>query len=323
MRNITILLLLFSVVSCDEPFHGSRLLGNFDPGTLDAETLVTPSRIRAGDVLTYLSPGDPGYVHHYELHAGFEGLGTVRLLNFQIRPIFEVHHPCMQFIHDELNVNGTDQFLDMCQSPYPDMERYMYVMVSVPPSDIGAANPGYNFLEWGETEGLRSDDNSVDSPSCTTDSAGVYTEKIAYKEDETRAFCEGLHADYYLGNPFQVTKPRNGNVYGYLDGPDPRTSVKIGGFNLAIEYDLGKLTTLFITAETDAQRVSTDNIDVNLPPGADGRTLLIGELDGLFGYLEKDTFEGVWHGLMVDPMGSSMRVEFTLYNDLDEDPVLF
>ncbi|MBU1535015.1 hypothetical protein KKF84_06825, partial [Myxococcota bacterium] len=313
----------FSFVSCDEPFHGARILANFDPGSIDADTLVTPTRVRTGNAVTYLNPGDPGFINHYELHAGFEGLGTVRLLSFQIRPIFEVHHPCMQFIDDDLNVSGEDQYLNMCQSPYPDMERYMYVMVSVPPSDIGSANPGYNYLEWGETEDLRDPANTVTAPDCTTDASGVYTNRISYLEEDTTAFCANLHQDYYLGNPFQITKPNNGKIYGYLDGPDPRTSIKIGGINLAIEYDLSDISTLFITAEPDQDRISTENLDTNLPPGPNSRVLMIGETDGIFGYLDKESFEGVWHGLMVDPLGSSMRMEFTLYHDLDEDSVFF
>jgi hypothetical protein len=321
MRYIIIFLFLFLSVSCSEPFHGSHVVANISVGSeVDPNTLVTPSQIRTTTGYDFLAPGDPGYIDHYELYAGINGMGNVRLKNFQIRPVLDIHHPCMQFIPDELDVSDDADALNMCQAPYPALEERTFVIVAPPPTDIGTSNPGYNYLEWAQE--LRTSGNEVEVPSCTADASGIYP-KIQYNPIATEEFCNNLHKDYYLGNPFQITRPISGSIYGFVDGSDPRTGLMLGGMIFSVEYSLEDITSIFLVADPNPERLNEDQYNENLPPSENGEVILLGELDGSFGYIDKEMIEGTWHGLMVHPQGESLRMEFTLYYDMDEDPVLF
>jgi len=319
MKQLFVFLLLISTISCQgEPFHGARVIANLYYANLDGQTLVTPSRVRlpGQSAYTYLQPGDPGYVDHYELYAGIDGVGTVRLLNFHIRPAIEVHHPCLQFLEDTTRIDGVGEgpfYFNMCRNPYPDLEAQMLVVVSASPSDAGTPNPGYDFYDWGAD--LR-DPASVDTPDCATNT------RFTYVKEATEAFCAQLHPTYYVGNPFQLTKPISGEFFGVVDGIDPRTNLATGGLSFAIPYDLADVSSLFVVAEPDPARLSAENIGLNLPPGA-GEVVLISEADGYYGYLDKRSFDGVWHGLMVHPEGLGLYFEYTLYHDLDKDNTWF
>ena len=163
----TIILWGLLVASCVEPFQGSRIVGNLYVGDEDPNELVTPPRMPdgAGGYL-WIDPSDPGYVDHYELYAGIEGQGSVRILNFLIRPLFEVHHPCYTVFQDDIRItdDGSTPYINMCRDPYPLLEEYMFALVSAAPTGIGDANPGYRYLEWGEP--LRSPENDVTDPDC-------------------------------------------------------------------------------------------------------------------------------------------------------------
>lgn len=319
MKRLFAFLLLTSFFSCQgEPFHGARVIANLYYANLDGQSLITPTRVRVPGQsgYTYLQPGDPGYVDHYELYAGIDGLGTVRLMNFHIRPAIEVHHPCLQFLEDTTRLDGVGEgpfYFNMCRNPYPDLENLMLVVVSAPPTGLGTVNPGYNFYDWGAD--LRTP-ASPTTPDCATNT------RFQYVKEATEAFCSQLHERYYLGNPFQLTKPLSGEFLGVVDGIDPRTNLATGGLSLSLKYDLSKVTSLFIVAEPDPGRLSLENYHLNLPPGQ-GEVVLMSQLDGYYGYLDKQAFDGVWHGLMVHPQGRGLYLEYTLYHDLDTDKVWF
>jgi len=319
MKQLLIFLVSLSFFSCQgEPFHGSRIIANLYFANIDGETLITPTRVRdpGGSGYTYLQPGDPGYVDHYELYAGIDGVGSVRLLNFHIRPALEVHHPCLQFLEDTTRVDGVGEgpfYFNMCRPPYPDVEKYMFVVVGASPTDLGTASPGYNFLDWGAD---LLDPSSVSTPDCSTNT------RLTYLQEATEAFCAQIDSSVYIGNPFQLTKPLSGEFFGVVDGIDPRTNLAIGGLSFSILYDLSGITSLFVIAEPDPTRLTEENFSLNLPPGA-GKVVLMSELEGYFGYLDKESFEGVWHGLMVHPEGEPLFFEYTVYPDLDTDNAWF
>lgn len=326
MKNIWIYLLVVLTISCQEPYHGSRIVANIYYGTgFDEQTLISPTRTPGfNNTFTYGNPGDPGYVDHYELYAGIDGLGTVRLKNFLIRPALENHHPCMQFIEDTVRVDDGDgqvHYLNMCSYPFPDLNRDLLAVVSAPPTGIGTANPGYNFLEWGQD--LRSTENTVDNPSCRTVDGTPVEEKIVYNQEAVTAYCSQLHKDYYIGNPYQLTSPINGEFYGLVDTLDPRTGLATGGFSFTIEYKIENISSLFVVADPDPDRLSEDNINENIPPNPEGKIILMSELDGNFGYLDKNMFEGTWHGIMESPIGDGLWFEYTIFYDMDKDSVYF
>ncbi len=319
MKQLSVFLVLFSFFSCQgEPFHGSRIVANLYFANIDGGTLITPTRVRraGSSEYDYLQPGDPGYVDHYELYAGIGGVGSVRLLNFHIRPAVEVHHPCLQFLEDTTRVGGEGEgpfYFNMCRAPYPELEAYMLVVVSASPTDLGTANPGYNFRDWGTS---LLDPASTTEPDCATNT------RFTYIKESTEAFCAQIDPSVYIGNPFQLTKPISGEFFGVVDGIDPRTNLAIGGLNFSIQYSLEEITSLFIVAEPDPTRLSRENFNLNLPPGT-GKVVLLSELDGYYGYIDKKSFEGVWHGLMVHPEGVPLYFEYTLYHDLDIDNTWF
>ncbi|MGM0596123.1 MAG: hypothetical protein ACQES9_03710 [Myxococcota bacterium] len=317
--KLAILFGVLLLVACEEPFHGSKIISNIYFGSdFTGDDLVTPSRLSngPGQGYTYLSPGDPGYISHYELYAGYENSGTVRLFNFHIRPALEVHHPCYQIFKNETNVEPGVEYVDMCHYPFPEIEKNMFVFVKAVPSNIDQAfNPGYNWQQWNDNF-ITSDATVVDKPSCDG-------QRQEYSLEGLKEFCNNLHPDYYIGNPYQITFPKNGTLYGFLDGSDPRTAMQIGGISLSIEHKLEKINSLFIVAEPDQSRISQENYDLNLPPGNSGKIVLMSEIDGLFGYIDKNMIEGTWHGLMENPQGNSLKMEYTIYYNLDEDPVYF
>lgn len=319
MKLLRFFLLIFAVSACQgEPYHGSRIIANLYFANMDAESLVTPTRQRilGTERFVQLQPGDSGYVDHYELYAGIKGVGTVRLLNFLIRPAMEVHHPCLQFLPDETRVDGEGEgpfYLNMCRSPFPELERQEFFVVSAAPTDIGTANPGYDYWTWGAD--LLAPDSPTE-PDCTRNV------RMKFNREATESFCAQLHPDVYVPNPYQLTKPRSGQYYGVVDGIDPRTNLATGGLSLTVDYNLEKVTSLFIVAEPDPTRLSRENFHKNLPPGA-GKVILMSELNGYYGYIDKKGFEGVWHGLMVNPEGLSIYFEYTIYYNIDKDLVWF
>ena len=319
MKQLFVFIIFLSFFSCQgEPFHGSRIIANLYFGEMDGNDIVTPTRVRQplGSGYIYLQPGDPGYVDHYELYAGIDGVGTIRLLNFHIRPALEVHHPCLQFLEDTTRIDGIGEgpfYFNMCRAPYPDVEDLMFVMVGAAPTDLGTATPGYNHLEWGAD--LR-EPTSATTPECDTNT------RLTFNKEATEAFCAQLDPGVYVGNPFQLTKPISGEFFGVVDGIDPRTNLAIGGLSIPIDYDLADITSLFVVAEPDPARLSAANFHLNLPPGA-GSVVLLSELDGYYGYIDKESFDGVWHGLMVHPEGVPLYFEYSLYHDLDKDNTWF
>lgn len=313
-----LLLILMALNACVDPFQGSRIVGNLFVGDLDPDSLVTPPRLPDGSGgFTWAAEGDPGYVDHYELYAGIDGIGNVRILNFLIRPIFEVHHPCYTVLNDDIRItpDGESATINMCRDPYPLLERTLFALVSAAPTDIGDANPGYRYLEWGLP--LRTADNTVTAPDCGD------IGQISYDPDAVQDFCDNLHEDYYVGNPFQFSKPVNGTLYGLVNGIDPRTNLAMGGFLLNSEYQLKGMTSLYILADPDPGRLTEENFHANLPPNPAARIAFLARTDQRFGYIAEDLYEGVIHGLMEDPDGSSAYLEFTLYVDLDTDNLMF
>ncbi len=289
----SVALLFITAPACNEAFDGSNVYANIYHGEgFDERSLISPGTMHGH------------HVDHYELYAGIKDSGTVRLAVFNIRPVIETAHPCLQFIPDITRKgpdDGKEHYLNMAR--FINDEEILAV-VSVAPSDVGPKNPGYDFDSWSQS--LRDIDGNL-------------------VKDAVDSFCSRLHEDYYIGNPIQLSTPFSGKLYGVLDGHDPRNGLAIGGVGFITEYNLEGITSLFIVADPDPSRVTEDNIDENLPPNPDGHIILLGERDGHFGYMKSGIYEGdnMIHGLMVSPDGESLYMEFTVYYNLNEDKVWF
>jgi len=306
-------LILGLLAGCVEVYDGARIEANIGTLGMNASELVVPT--------PGLNPGDPGYFSHYELHANIAGVGTIRLQNFLIQPSLLEHHPCSQYEVDRYCVDAEGFPCD----PYINMFRFknhesIFVAVSVAPSvqDASGWNHAVAYDFWDSRQ--FPDDLFVDT-DLMDPSERFHRDNLV--EDEVRAFCDNLHPDYYLGNPNQLTQPRNGSLLGAIDGADPRTSSVIGGLTFNSPARLEDMTELMITRESDPERLSPDNIDKNLPPGEDGQTLLLAQKEGPYGTIRFGEYRGVMTVSLESPLGIPVFMTGTVYYNLDEDPFGF
>ncbi len=335
-RYIVPLLVATLSSGCSSPFRGTRLEATMDPGSdVDPQTLVVPTPGKY--------PGEPGYYSHYELFAEIGGWGVTRLATFLIQPAIRVDHPCLQFLEDRfrvLEVPDATAMAPACpdvdrpddptvadRAAFINMERFaqlekMYAVVSLAPTkptEDASGNeifdhwPGYEFTDdWGWPPELFYSPREHD-PARKLDWCNLIQEQV-------ERYCASLPEGYYVGNPIQLTFPRNGEFYGLLSGVDPRIGGPVGGISLAVDQNLDKLTGMFLVKEPDPSRVSEENIHEDLPPDPNGYVILAATTNGL-GSIDRDAFRGVIHVVMVSPFGATLRMEVAVFTNLDEDPI--
>jgi len=312
-KTLAATLILGLVAGCVEVYDGARIEANISVLGISHNELVVPT--------PGLYAGDPGYFSHYELHANILGMGTIRLQNFLIQPSLVTLHPCSQYEPDTYCVDAVgapcDEYINMFRFK---SHESIFLAVTVAPSVADATGwthrVAYDFMDPRQFP-----DELFEDPGLTDPAVRLHRDNLV--ESEVRAFCDALHPDYYLGNPNQLTQPRSGSMLGAIDGPDPRTGSVIGGLTFHSPARLEHMTELMITREADPQRLSPDNIDRNLPPGANGQTLLLAQKHGPYGYIRFGEYRGVMTVSLESPVGIPVFMTGTVYYDLDNDPYSF
>ncbi len=316
LRNAFIVaVLLAGAAGCVEPYSGTRLDLNLSVGAgVDPNMLILP--------VPGKKPGEEGYFSHYELFAEING-GIVRLSAFVIQPSVRADNPCLQFIPDDFCRPGVSP----C-GPYINMERFaslgsMLAVVSVPITEEveDASNiygydfsPSFDFTEW-------PDDLFVD-PSLADRESKLARENL--QQEAVEAFCKNLPDGYYVGNPVQLTFPHNGQLYGIVDGADPRNGMQVGGITFFVTGKLYGLTQLFVTRERDPSRLSKDNIHrEDLLPGDSSQVFLVARKDEVLGYIHNRDYRGVTTALFENPFGLPVTMHAVIYEDMDKDPIQF
>lgn len=298
---------------CVDSYSGTRLVANLtvSPG-LDRAFLVVPS--------PGLAPGDPGFYSHYEMFARVGEGGWVRLRSFLIRPSFDPTNPCQQFVPEIYCVETSGHPCD----PWMNPQRFaslssILAVVSAPvtPASDGTPvgfSPGFDYASW--------PDALFVDPGVTVAASKLARDNL--EPDAVRAFCDALPENQYVGNGPQLTLPQNGKIFGVVDGPDPRTGSTIGGISINVPGKLHDLTALLITRESDPSRLTAENRDRrDLAPGPDSQVFLIGERDGPFGSIDTDLYRGVTSVQMESPYSLPISMHVIVYEDIDEDPILF
>ncbi len=312
-KALALTLILGLLAGCVEVYDGARIEANISVLGITGGDLVLPS--------PGLNPGDPGYFSHYELHANILGQGTVRLTNFIIQPALLIHHPCSQYEPDIYCIDAEGSPCD----PYINMLRFeshegLFMAVSVAPTVQDATGwthaVAYDFMDPRQFPDNLFHDLSLTDPE-------EFLNRDNLVESEVHAFCDALDPDYYLGNPNHLERPRSGSSLGPIDGPDPRTGSVIGGVTFYSPAKLEHMTELMLTRETDPERLSPDNINQNLAPGADGQTLLLAQKNGPYGFIRFGEYRGVMTVSLESPLGIPIFMTGTVYYNMDDDPISF
>jgi len=304
-----------SLMSCVDSFDDTRVQANLWVGTgYERRFLVLPT--------PGLRPGDEGYFSHYEIHAEIDGEGFVRLFNFQIQPALHIDSPCLQFTPDESCVSAEYE----C-APYANMTRFGYLgdiftVVSAsetfPTYDASAPYgfdhlPGYDFMTW--------PDHLFVDPLETNPATKLDRSNLVQEEVET--FCQWcLPNGYYLGNLRLMTDPVHGELYGVVDGPDPRHGLMLGGITLFLPGKLDRMTEFLVIREPDPSRLAPENIArEDLRPSADSQIFLVGRSDESIGYIRDNVYRGVTTVLLENPYSLSVFMHVVVFDDIDEDPI--
>ena len=316
LRNVFLVAAAMAVTAgCVEPYSGTRLDTNLSVGAgLDPRLLISPTPGKL--------PGDEGYFSHYELFAEVNG-GVVRLATFLVQPSIRPDNPCLQYLPDEFCRAGSQA----C-GRYINMERFaslegLLAVVSTPVTQPvqDASNlygydfvPSMDFTQW-------PDDLFVDA-SLADREAKLSRDNL--NQDAVESFCRDLPDGYYVGNPIQLTFPNNGQMYGIVDGSDPRNGMQVGGITFFVTGKLYGMTSLFITREKDPSRLSEENRDrEDLLPGSESQVFLVARRDGGFGYIHDRGYRGVSTALLVNPFGLAVTMHATIFEDMDKDPIQF
>ncbi len=302
-------------VGCVEPYSGTRLDMNLSVGAgLDSQILILPTPGK--------HPGEEGYFSHYELFAEVNG-GVVRLATFLVQPSIRPDNPCLQYLPDDFCREGAQP----C-GPYINMQRFaslegLLAVVSTPVTGPveDASNiygydfvPSINFMEW-------PDDLFLD-PSLADPAEKLSRDNL--QQDAVETFCKDLPDGYYVGNPIQLTFPNNGQMYGIVDGADPRNGMQVGGITFFVKGKLYGMTSLFITKEKDPSRLLPENRErEDLLPGPDSQVFLVARRDELVGYIHDREERGVTTALLVNPFGLAVTMHASIFEDMDKDPIQF
>lgn len=303
---------------CVENYSDTRIQANLWIGagiTRDYLVLPTPG----------LRPGEPGYFSHYELHAKFEGGGMVRLVSFLIQPLVHLDSPCYRFIADPFCIDSEEfPCLD-----YLVMDRFAFLeeifgVISPgltrpsadPNNPYGYEHmPGYNFMDW-------PNHLFVDPYEWAPGPKLARENLIREAVEEFCAYC--LPKGYYLGNPIEFTLPYKGELFGTVDGPDPRNASAQGGFTIWLPGKLHGMTELLLIWEVDPSRLNEENINrTDLLPTSESRVFLVARRDASIGHIRKGEYRGVTTVFMESPYFLPVFMHAVVFEDLDEDPVNF
>jgi hypothetical protein len=308
---------MVTIAGCLDNFEGARLEVNLtvsESDTFHRQDLILPT--------PGLPQSDPGWYSHYELHANILGEGTVRLTSFIIQPALHSHHPCLQFEPDRYCRDAAGNTCD----PYINLGRFsniddeILLAVSVPPTtDDGTGYrhvPGYDLSDQSRFPAAL-----FVNPDLTDPAQRYHRDNL--DQPAVEAFCAELPADYYLGNPNQLTKPRSGDNYGAVDSADARTNFFVGGITFFTGVDLELMTELMLTREKDPARLSPENIEENLAPGEQGQVILLAQENGPWGSISFEHYRGVMTVFMESPVGLPLTWSSAIYYNMDEDPLNF
>jgi hypothetical protein len=312
---VVVAVLLASGIGCVDTFDDTRIQGNLWVGTgLDRRFLVLPTPGRR--------PGDVGYFSHYEVHAEIEGMGYVRLANFLIQPALHADNPCLQFTPDDFCVPAEYE----CD-PWVNMVRYEYledIFAVISPGETFPTyapgnpyefdhRPGYDFMSW--------PDHLFVDPLETNPASKLARSNLW--PDEVQEFCEYcLPPGFYLGNPRLLTSPLHGELFGVVDGRDPRTGATVGGFALLVPGKLDRMTALLVLREPDPSRLAPENIQrQDLPPSGGSQIFLIARSDESLGYIRDDMYRGVTTARLENPYSLPVFMDVVIFGDIDEDPI--
>lgn len=301
--------------ACVDTYSDTRLQLNLWTGTgVDRRflTLPTPGK----------RPGDEGYYSHYELHARLGARGLVRLTSFVIQPALRTDNPCLQFLPDTLCVDA-----EYACDPYINLARYQYlesIYAVISPDETRAVDdpgnpygfdhvPGYDYQSWPW--------HLFVDAGLTDPASKLARENLVPREVED--FCNWcLPAGYYVPNPKLLTMPVHGELYGVVDGPDPRTGAQVGGVTLWVPGKLRDLTELLVVRERDPGRLSPQNLlRTDLLPGADSQVFLVARRDESVGYIREGEYRGVVTVFLENPYTLPIYLHGTIFVDMDEDPV--
>lgn len=301
---------------CVETYSDTRLQANLWVGSkFPRPSLVTPT--------PGLRPGDPGYFSHYELFARIGEAGMVRLATFLIQPSLHADNPCLQFLPDPFCVSVEGKECD----PFINMQRYapmegIFVMVkpavtfAVPPgfSAYGYDHyPSFNFSRWPDEIFL--------DPDLTPDASKLARDNLRQEVlDEFCASC--LPEGYYLPDPTSLSDPAQGEIFGIVDGPDPRSGVGLGGIFMKLPGKLHGLTEMLVVRERDPSRLNAENYHrLDLLPGPDSQVLLVARKDESIGYIRDREIWGVTSVQLANPYGLAVFMRMVIFGDIEKDPV--
>jgi len=314
LAGVFVLGLLFG--GCVKTYNGSRLEMNLSLGTgMQTSDIVVPTPGKR--------PGDAGYFSHYELFANIEDSGLVRLGVFLVRPVFATDNPCVQFLPDTFCRPGGQACPEYINPERFSVLEQIYGVVSAPTAATteDASNPygydfsvGFDFMQWPDD---LFQDPSLQDPA----------EKLAranLKQDAVEQFCSNLPPGYYVGNPALLAQPLHGDLFGPVDGADPRTGIQLGGITMWVTGKLHRLTQLIVIRETDPSRLSPENIDrEDLLPSPNSQVFLIGRKDEVYGYIHNDEYRGVTTALLENPYALPITLHAVIFEDIDKDPIQF
>ena len=185
-----------------------------------------------------------------------------------------------------------------------------------------AASPMVAFVSYGDVAGKRPQFDLQDKPCGSCSGHGDYAcvDGLCKARPEVRKsqclefFRQNPFA--YVGNPLQLTAPRNGVFFGTADYTSFQPPQVIGGMNLQSAFGLRNLRELWVTqtkARLDALEIQ--EVDCKAKPDkCRGRVVLQGSVEG--------DDRGIFHVDLRSPL-PGVSGHASVYTRLDTDPVLF
>jgi len=202
---------LLSLTACTDPFTGSRL--EINPIGLRPPCDFAKDASFAALGLTPCQK-EPDY--HYEMFAVLNASTIARVAVFTVRRQAD--------FDDELGLEKQGALLR-------DGSRFIISLDGRP----------YDQLDAASQEKLRKQFELFKDVNVLT----------SFSKSALEADNKTLVDDYYVGNYYHVTTPRNGVYYGPVSGTDPATKVPIGGATLQSPVKLNGLQGIFVTFEKE------------------------------------------------------------------------
>jgi len=226
MKIVLLALLLSTATACIEPFKGSHI--QFELG----KKVVTPCKAISKYNLKVTVPctGDPykdRLLYHYELWGTVAGSGATYLTSFQVQP---------HLLADPVDPG------DLKKYEIFKLEQEKVTLSNGKPLKVGDDQFFDELSESAQREILRR--MALISPKLAITS---FSTEMYENPQEKK-----LHPDFFLGGPFQQTKPLNGVFIGQVEGFHPFNLdggiVASGGW-VRVDQALNNLDSLWITIE--------------------------------------------------------------------------